>query len=165
QLSTWVGTSGQYVHADQHNIQWWDGGTKLMFNCDGGVHFSSNGGTTIRDRNKGLRLKQFYSIAIHPQQTNYFLSGAQDNGVHRLNHPGLDSSVEVYGGDGCYVAIDQNEPQYQFGSYVYNVYRRSTNNGASWITPVNNQSTGRFVNPWDYDNNTNIVYACNTTGT
>ncbi|WP_462249926.1 T9SS type A sorting domain-containing protein [Ferruginibacter sp.] len=164
-ISTWVGFTGQYVHADQHNIQWWDGGSKLMFNCDGGVHYSSNGGTTITDRNKGLRIKQFYSIAIHPSSTNYFLTGAQDNGVHRLNHPGLDSSVEVYGGDGCYVAIDQNEPQFQFGSYVFNVYRRSTNNGASWTTPVNNQSTGRFVNPWDYDNNANIIYACNNAGT
>jgi hypothetical protein len=163
-ISAWAGTSGQYVHADQHNAQWWDGGTKLMFTCDGGVHFSSNGGTTIRDRNKGLRLKQFYSVAIHPTETNCFLAGAQDNGVHRLNHPGLDSSIEVTGGDGCYVAIDQNEGQYQFGSYVYNVYRRSTNNGATWSTPVNNQSTGRFVNPWDYDNNANIIYACNSAG-
>lgn len=164
-ISTWASTFGQYVHADQHNVQWWDGGTKLLFACDGGIHFSSNGGTTIRDRNKGLRLKQFYSVAIHPTQTNYFLAGAQDNGVHRLNHPGLDSSIEVTGGDGCYVAIDQNEGQYQFGSYVYNVYRRSTNNGSSWSTPVNNQSSGRFVNPWDYDNNANIIYACNNAGT
>ncbi len=159
-ISTWVGSSGQYVHADQHNIQWWDGGNKLLFACDGGIHFSSNGGTTIRDRNKGLRLKQFYSIALHPNYPNYFLAGAQDNGVHRLNHPGLDSSIEVYGGDGCYVAIDQDQPQYQFGSYVYNVYRRSTNNGATWSTPVSDQSSGRFVNPWDYDNNANIIYAC-----
>lgn len=164
-ISTWASTVGQYVHADQHNVQWWDGGAKLMFACDGGIHFSADNGTTIRDRNKGLRLKQFYSVAIHPTQTNYFLAGAQDNGVHRLNHPGLDSSIEVTGGDGCYVAIDQNEGQYQFGSYVYNVFRRSTNNGASWSTPVNNQSTGRFVNPWDYDNNANIIYSCNTTGT
>lgn len=167
-ISTWASTVGQYVHADQHNIQWWDGGNKLIFTCDGGVHYSSNGGTTIRDRNKGLRLKQFYSVAIHPTQTNYFLAGAQDNGVHRLNHPGLDSSIEVTGGDGCYVAIDQNEGQYQFGSYVYNVYRRSTNNGASWTTPVNlgtSGTNGRFVNPWDYDNNANIIYACNTAGT
>lgn len=164
-ISTWASTVGQYVHADQHNIQWWDGGNKLLFACDGGIHFTSDKGSVIRDRNKGLRLKQFYSVAIHPTQTNYFLAGAQDNGVHRLNHPGLDSSIEVTGGDGCYVAIDQNEGQYQFGSYVYNVYRRSTNNGATWTTPVNNQSSGRFVNPWDYDNNANIIYACNNGGT
>ena len=166
-ISTWVGTTGQYVHADQHNIQWWDGGSKLLFACDGGIHYSSNGGTTIRDRNKGLRLKQFYSIAIHPTLTNHFIAGAQDNGMHRLNHPGLDSSVEVVGGDGCYAAIDQDEPQYQYGSYVYNVYRRSTSNGNNntWSTPINNQSTGRFVNPWDLDNIQNIIYACNNAGT
>jgi hypothetical protein len=163
-ISVWVGTSGQYVHADQHNIQWWDGGNKLMFTSDGGVHFSSNRGSTIRDRNKGLRLKQFYGIAVHPLQTNYFLGGTQDNGVHRLDHVGLDSSIEVTGGDGCYTAIDQNEPQFQFGSYVFNVYRRSTNNGASWSTPVNSQTTGRFVNPWDYDNVNNRIYACNNAG-
>ena len=164
-ISIWAGTSGQYVHADQHNIQWWDGGNKLMFTCDGGVHFSANRGSLIRDRNKGLRLKQFYGLAVHPLETNYFLAGAQDNGVHRLNHVGLDSSVEVTGGDGCYTAIDQDEPQYQFGSYVYNVYRRSSNNGQSWSTPVNSQSTGRFVNPWDYDNLNNRLYACNNAGT
>ena len=168
-LSAWVTGAGssQYVHADQHNIQWWDGGNKLMFTSDGGVFYTADGGTTIRDRNKGLRLKQFYSIAIHPTLTNHFIAGAQDNGMHRLNHPGLDSSVEVVGGDGCYAAIDQDEPQYQYGSYVYNVYRRSTANGNNntWSTPINNQSTGRFVNPWDLDNIQNIIYACNNAGT
>ncbi len=166
QLSSWAtSTVGFYVHADQHNIQWWDGGTKLMFNCDGGVHYSTDGGATKSDRNKGLRLKQFYSIAIHPTKPNYFIAGAQDNGMHRLDHPGLDSSAEVVGGDGCYSAIDQNNGNFQFGSYVYNVYRRSTNGGLNWTTPVNNQSTGRFVNPWDYDNNNFKIYACNNAGT
>ena len=163
-ISAWVGTSGQYVHADQHDIQWWDGGNKLLFACDGGIHYSADGGTTIRDRNIGLRLKQFYSVAVHPTTTNYFIGGTQDNGVHQLTNPGLGASVEVTGGDGAFVAIDQNEPQYQFGSYVFNVYRRSTNGGATWSTPINNQSSGRFINPWDYDNAANIIYACNTAG-
>ena len=163
-ISAWVGTSGQYVHADQHDIQWWDGGNKLVFACDGGIHYSADGGTTIRDRNIGLRLKQFYSVAVHPTTTNYFIGGTQDNGVHQLTNPGLGASVEVTGGDGAFVAIDQNEPQYQFGSYVFNVYRRSTNGGATWSTPINNQSSGRFINPWDYDNAANIIYACNSAG-
>ncbi len=166
-LSGWVTGLGvnQYVHADQHNIQWWDGGNKLLFTNDGGAFYTSDGGTTIRDRNKGLRLKQFYSIAIHPTETNTFLAGAQDNGMHRLNHPGLDSSLEVVGGDGCYSAIDQLQGQYEYGSYVYNVFRRTANNGATWSTPVNlgtSGSNGRFVNPWDYDNIGKNVYACYT---
>lgn len=166
-ISAWVGTSGQYVHADQHDIQWWDGGNKLMFACDGGVHYSSDKGTTIRDRNTGLRIKQFYSAAIHPDQAaqpNYFLAGAQDNGVHQLSSAGLGNSVEVTGGDGAFVAIDQNQPNFQFGSYVYNNYRRSSNNGTSWSSINLNSNTGRFINPWDYDNEANIIYACSGTG-
>jgi len=163
-ISAWVGTAGQYVHADQHNMQWWDGGNKLLFTCDGGVHFSADGGTTIRDRNQGLRLKQFYSVAIHPSTTNYFLAGAQDNGTHSLSNAGLGGSVEVTGGDGAYVAIDQDEPQYQFGAYVYNQYRRTTNGGASWGSVNFSASVGRFINPFDYDNSGNLLYAAYAAG-
>lgn len=161
-IAVWVGGSGQYVHADQHDVQWWDGGTKLMFACDGGIHYSANGGTTIRDRNKGLRIKQFYSVAIHPTETNNFIAGAQDNGMHRLNHVGLDSSIEFYGGDGMYAAIDQNQPQFQFGAAFNNNIRRSVNGGTSWGNV--SFSGGRFVSPWDYDNTGNIMYICNAAG-
>lgn len=170
-ISAWVGTSGQYVHADQHDIQWWDGGNKLVFACDGGIHFSADGGTTIRDRNVGLRLKQFYGVAIHPTTTNYFLCGAQDNGVHLLTNSGMGASVEVTGGDGGFTAIDQNEPQYQFGSYVNNRYRRSTNGGANWTsinfllgTSGSPSDFGRFINPFEYDNTANILYAAANAG-
>ncbi len=157
-ISNWVGTVGQYIHADQHKALWYDGGTKLLFGCDGGVHYSTDKGVTVTDKNQGLRLKQFYSVAIHPTSTNYFLAGAQDNGTHQLNGPGLTSSVEVTGGDGAYVAIDQNEPQYQFAAYVYSNYRRSTDGGATWSF-INYGNTGQFINPYDYDNTGNIFYA------
>ena len=163
-LSSWVGTTGQYVHADQHNVQWYDGGTKLIFSCDGGIHFSADKGITIRDRNAGLRLKQFYSVAMHPTNFNYFLAGAQDNGTHQLNNPGLSSSVEVTGGDGAYVDIDQDQPQYQFGAYVYNQYRRSTNGGASWTSVNFSTSIGKFINPFDYDDAANMLYASHAAG-
>jgi hypothetical protein len=158
-ISTWVGTTGQYIHADQHEAVWYDGGTKLLFANDGGIFYSTDGGATTRDRNQGLRIKQFYSVAMPPTAgSNYFLAGAQDNGTHALNSPGMGASVEVTGGDGAFVSIDQNEPQYQFGAYVFNQYRRSTNSGASW-TSVNFSSTaGRFINPFDYENTANIMY-------
>jgi trimeric autotransporter adhesin len=97
-----VGTAGQYVHADQQAILWRTG-NQVLIASDGGVHYSSDGGTTITDRNQGLRIKQFYSVAVHPTSTNYFLAGAQDNGVHQLNSAGLGASVEVTGGDGAWV--------------------------------------------------------------
>lgn len=170
-LSEWVGTTGQYVHADQHIVKWYDNGNKLLIGCDGGLHYSADKGTTIRDRNVGLRLKQFYSCAIHPATTNYFLAGAQDNGTHQLSNAGLGASVEVMGGDGGYTAIDQNEPAFQFGSYVYQTYRRSINSGANWSSidfytgtsgaPAN---FGQFINPYVYDNTANVIYASANAG-
>jgi hypothetical protein len=162
-ISAWVGTGGstQYVHADQHKVVWYNdgaGGTRLLFGSDGGIFYSTDSGTTIRDRNNGLRIKQFYSVAIHPTLTNYFLAGAQDNGNHQFSNAGLSTSVEVTGGDGAYVAIDQDQPQFQFGAYVFNQYRRSTNSGASWSSVNLNTGTGQFINPFDYDNTANIMY-------
>jgi hypothetical protein len=98
-------------------------------------------------------------VAIHPSSTNYFLAGAQDNGSHQFSMAGLGNTVEVTGGDGAFVAIDQNEPQYQFTSYVFNQYRRSTNSGATWSSINWSGSDGQFINPYDYDNVNNKIYA------
>ena len=166
QISTWVGTTpvNQYVHADQQIIKWYDNGNKLLVGCDGGIHYSADKGATFRDRNVGLRIKQFYSVAIHPSTTNYFLAGAQDNGSHQFNNAGLSSTVEVTGGDGAFVHIDQDQPQYQFTSYVFNQYRRSTNSGANWTSVNLNTGTGQFINPTDYDDAANIMYCGDAAG-
>jgi photosystem II stability/assembly factor-like uncharacterized protein len=166
-IGRWVGLAGQYVHADIHCIKMY-GANRVMFGCDGGIHYSSDGGTTIRDRNVGLRIKQFYSVAIHPSTTNYFLAGAQDNGTHQFNNAGLSNTVEVTGGDGAFVAIDQNQPQYQFGAYVYNRYRVSIDGGVSWTSVdynIGGLDFGEFINPWDYDDANNNLYAAAEPGT
>lgn len=163
-ISAWVGTSGQYVHADQHTSLWYDNGNKFLFGSDGGVFYSTDGGATSQDRNVGLRLKEFYSCAIHPTSTHYFLAGSQDNGTHQLNGPGLTSSIEVTGGDGAYVDIDQDQPQYQFGAYIYNQYRRSTNGGATWGSVNFSSSAGEFINPFDYDDLNNRMYCSHNAG-
>ena len=169
-ISEWVGTIGQYVHADQHKIIWYDGGNKLLFGCDGGVHYSTDGGVTIRDRNTGLRIKQFYSIAAHPTNVNYFLGGTQDNGTHQFNNAGLSNTIEVTGGDGAYAAIDQDNPAFQFGAFIFNTYRRSTNSGANWqrinfyTGATSSSNFGNFINVFTLDNNQNIIYAAAEAG-
>lgn len=156
-ISNWVGTTGQYVHADQQSMIW-RSNNRVIVASDGGIHVSPDGGTTFNDRNEGLRIKQFYSVAIHPTSTNYFLGGTQDNGTHSLNAPGLASSIEVTGGDGAFSHIDQDNGNYQFGAYVYNQYRRSTNGGSTWSSINYSSSAGRFINPTDYDDVNNIMY-------
>src|SRR5579875_2483721 len=118
-MTYWV-NSAPYVHADHHFIQWWTVGSesRIVIGCDGGVFYSNDGGTTFSDKNRNLAIKQFYAAAIHPTAgSSYLIAGAQDNGVHQLTNPGLSYSTEVYGGDGFFVHINQQNPQIQFGSY------------------------------------------------
>lgn len=163
QVARWVGTAMTYVHADYHFVTW--NNNQVLLATDGGVFYSNDDGATYTDRNVGLRLKQFYSCAIHPTSTNYFIAGAQDNGMHQMNSPGLGGSTEFVGGDGAFSHIDQDQPQYQWGSYVYNIYRRSTNSGSTWGTVTYNNGTGQFINPSDYDNWNNRMYAAHVGGT
>lgn len=159
-MSYWVSTA-PYVHADHHFVQWWkvDGETRVLMACDGGLFLSRNNGVTFADKNKDLAIKQFYSCAIHPTLPNYFLAGAQDNGSHKLNNPGLTYSIEVTGGDGAYVDIDQDQPSIQFTSYVYNQYRRSTNGGVNFTSFNHSSTIGLFINPFDYDDLSKKLYA------
>lgn len=159
----WV-TSPPYVHADHHFIQWMRVGTesRLVIGCDGGIFLSRDNGVSWADKNRNLSIKQFYACAIHPDAgSNYLLAGAQDNGSHQLKNPGLSYSIEVTGGDGCFVHINQQDPQIQFTSYVYNQYRRTVNGGQTWASVNLSTSAGLFVNPFDYDDAQNIMYASN----
>lgn len=157
QITRWVGNALPYVHADHHAVVWTT--SQILVGSDGGLFYSNDGGTTWSDRNDGLRLKQFYSCAIHPSSTNYFLAGAQDNGTHQFNGAGLTSSTEVVGGDGAFAHIDQDEPQYQFGAYVFAQYRRSTDGGSTWANVnFSGSNSYQFINPTDYDDVGNIMY-------
>ncbi len=162
-VSNWVGTTGQYVHADQQAMIWMPN-NRILVASDGGIHLSPDGGTTFTDRNENLRIKQFYSVAVHPTQTDYLLGGTQDNGTHSLNQPGLASSIEVTGGDGAFSHIDQTNGNNQFGAYIYNQYRRSTNGGTSWSSINYSSTTGRFINPTDYDDANDIMYCVGGAG-
>lgn len=157
-MTYWVGP-GPFVHADHHFMQMYPNGS-IVIGSDGGLFYSNDGGNSFKDKNRNLSLKQFYSCAIHPTQSAYILGGAQDNGVHQLKQAGLGYSTEVTGGDGGFVHINQVNPAYQYGSYVYNVYRRSTNGGSSWSPFTLGSSSGSFINPFDMDDNSNKMFAC-----
>src|SRR5665213_4209944 len=76
QISTWIGSALSYIHADQQTAVW--SGNQVLVGSDGGIFYSADSAATFTDRNRGLRLKQYYSCAMHPTNTNYFLAGAQD---------------------------------------------------------------------------------------
>lgn len=166
QVSHWYGGFGfQYAHADQHNIVFQNGSSSIAyFVNDGGVYRSANANAvtpTLAEKSMNYRTAQFYACALHPTaQTSYFLAGSQDNGTHKFTSFGLQTTTEATGGDGAFCHIDQDQPQFQFTQYVFNDYYRSSDGGVSW-TNVTFGGSGQFINPSDYDDVNNRMYAAN----
>jgi len=168
--STQGGASSQYVHADIHNIYFNTtaaGLNRVICMDDGGINYSDDGGMTWSDRNVGLRTLEFYSVAINPSDPNNYLAGAQDNGSHQFTQTGLKSTFQVSGGDGAFTAIDQLNPNNQITSYTYNDYYVCTDKGVNLnnsYTNVKIDATGNFINPFDFDGKTKILYAATSAG-
>lgn len=163
QISLWAynGFFGiDYVHADQHQIQFNPNDSNdLIFGTDGGVFYTNDAGANMHARNNGYNVTQFYACAINPNSgSNNFMAGAQDNGTQRYTSAGMNSTTEASGGDGAYTHIDQNQAAYQYTSYVYNNFYRSTNSGSSFSS-VQHENDGHFINPSDFDDNANIMYS------
>lgn len=161
QISQWYGGGGfQEVHADQHRILFdLDRPGRVLFGNDGGIFYSTNNGTTIRNRNNGYNVTQFYALAMHPDTfSNYFLAGAQDNGTQQFNQFDIANTNEVIGGDGFMCHIDQNEPNIQFGSVYEGDWRVSTDGGQNFGAMRSNDVGSGFYTPSDYDNDANILY-------
>lgn len=161
-LTYWTGACADYVHADQHALTFKDN-TTAVFGNDGGVYYSENLDASDPDffgANKGYNTVLFYSCAAANEPlSDVYLAGAQDNGTQKFANPGINSTVEASGGDGAYCFIDQDDPDVMIASYVFNVYKRSLDGGNSFSTFSNDQNNGRFINPADYDDDTDILYA------
>lgn len=164
-VSNWTAatTSPGYLHADHHAVVFATPDI-CYFGNDGGVSVTQNAAVAtpatpvFSTRVGGLNITQFYACAVHPTNVNYFLAGAQDNGTQRFNGAGIVSTTAATGGDGAFCFIDEDEPQYQFTSYVYAQYRRSVNNGTSFSNTNISSTLGSFINPTDYDSRSNAMF-------
>jgi photosystem II stability/assembly factor-like uncharacterized protein len=164
----WTQYGYWYIHPDQHNIQFspLNNGEMILAN-DGGIHFSTQAGNPknvvadFKARNKDYTVTQFYSVAQRNIiGDNFLIGGAQDNSVITINGEGKTDGKSVITGDGCFVFVDEDNP---------NVTIASTQNGNWYIQNRNGQTVfsfssganGAFVNPADYDDTKNILYANN----
>lgn len=143
-----------YAHADQHAIVFhprYDGSSNrtVFFTNDGGIArmddshaqlatgpnapcnpVNSKASFTALNNNYGVT--QFYHGAVSPDGTT-FLGGTQDNGtLLGTLEDGPNQWREVLGGDGGYVAIDQEQPRYMYGESQWGFMARSTNSGLGW---------------------------------
>lgn len=165
QVSQWAANCAGLpnVHADQHNIIFYPG-SEIIASNDGGMYYSADGGTSWVSRNQNLNITQFYGCDYHPTNTDYFLAGAQDNGTQRFNTPGMNTTTRVTGGDGGIPHIDQTDGQIQVTAFVFNNYFVSRNGGTSFSTLPGGNDRGQFINPTDYSDAQNVLYAGDDAG-
>jgi hypothetical protein len=165
--STFGGCAGADIHADNHAIIFKPGSpTEFLAGNDGGIYRTADAGINFTSRVTGYNVTQFYATAIHPTLTNYFLAGAQDNGTQKFSSAGINNTSNATGGDGGFCHIDQDNANIQITSYVYKNFYVSTNGGTSFSPKSfgGSGTTTPFINPSDYDDNANILYAGNING-
>jgi photosystem II stability/assembly factor-like uncharacterized protein len=164
----WAGGCGTMpvVHADHHNVFFFPGSPNEMIMVnDGGIYYSADAGVTYTNKSSGYNTIQYYYGAVHPTSgSNYMLAGAQDNGTHKFSTIGLGSVTTATGGDGGYCFIDQDDPNIQVTAYTNCYYNISRDGGANFNVNAHFGANGRFINPTDYDNTNNMIFAAYTGG-
>ncbi|MEE9371719.1 MAG: T9SS type A sorting domain-containing protein [Saprospiraceae bacterium] len=158
-------TESNVVHADQHVIEFFSNDpSRAIFANDGGIYYSNNLNVQnqkpdFSEKNNGYIVTQFYACATEqdPDDT-FFLAGAQDNGTRAFFDSGINDEVTWFGGDGAYCFFSARNDVSIFSSQFANYY--SWDPGQSiFTTIIDNASSGRFINPADYDPSQNILIA------
>jgi hypothetical protein len=174
--------ANRYVHADIHDIQFIGGPDNVLITTDGGIFYSENMSVTIgidpenpiqefpvfKQVNNAQNTTQYYYGRIHPQKGNQeALGGAQDNGSVYVNNTAPDSQVEsmISGGDGGYCFWDSNNPNVKITTVYGNRYYIHVGNTIHWIGNPQFPINGLFVNPMDYDDESNLIYSNAMTST
>lgn len=139
--SNWTGN----MHADQHDLYFVPGTSRLYVGNDGGVYKTTNLGTAWNWIGNGMITTQFYRLGVSQTNANVTIAGAQDNGTKRWgNTAGWE---DVMGGDGMECMIDYSNASIMYGTYPGGEMARS-NNGGSSFSSLTMPQDGSWVTPF-----------------
>jgi photosystem II stability/assembly factor-like uncharacterized protein len=119
---TWEDINPNYLHVDQHELEFNPHNNDLYVCNDGGLyHYAEN--QDWLDISAGIVTGQIYQLAQSPHNPNHTLCGFQDNGTMEFDG--------VYwrrrgGGDGFECAYDFTEENRRYGSIYYGDIYRTT---------------------------------------
>lgn len=152
---------GNEVHADCHDVAYHPSNPDIVYVAtDGGLYRSNDGGGQYFPVNDGYQTVQFYNgFSNSAQDPGIAFGGLQDNGSIRWN--GDLTWTQVFGGDGGWSAVDQNDDSRVYVSWQTLNIQRSLNGGASFasIVPPGNEFTA-FIAPYVIaEDNASIIYA------
>lgn len=155
-------SDGNYVHSDHHLMGDWGSPGYDFYSCnDGGLSFIQYQSKTdqkpiIEYMSSGVLVTQIYTVAITPQNPDYFMIGNQDNdGFSKEMHNGKVTWVAASAGDGTATAIDYSNSNIRYlgsqsGGLVradqgfsgnYQGTQLTTPKGAGFVWPLKLHST------------------------
>jgi len=164
-ISDWslmyYGGGDEYLHADQHTLEFKPGSSDVFITSnDGGVFYTSSATSpapVFQEKNQGYNTLQFYTCDLYPQAgAPVYVGGLQDNGTLLYQNAPLSINDMVDGGDGAYCFFDDDATNLLITSVYYNRYSVFLN-GAGY--DYLDYESGIFINPADYDSKNNTLYA------
>ncbi len=149
QITDWY-DSGEYteVHADNRYVAYHPITNQIFFCNDGGVYKYNETNTQWTELTSGLIITQYYRIAVSQLNDIFMIGGTQDNGGRKRIAPGAWSATN--GGDAMEVAINYEDDQIIYTTYIYGTLYRSYDQwdgdtydeitpwqteGGQWVTP------------------------------
>ena len=108
---------GKDIHPDNHAFAFDPENPQVVYaGNDGGIYRSKDGGKTWDGSiNQGLCITQFEFMEQHPTSDKIIFAGTQDNGT--IRYEGNDVFHHAADGDGGFVCIDSNQPDYVWHTY------------------------------------------------
>jgi len=163
QITDWWG-SGNYteIHADFHYVAYSNNSSHVYFCNDGGMYKYNETTDTWTDKSNGLKIGQFYRIANAGNHDVFMIGGTQDNGGRKRLPNG--SWENANGGDGMEVAIQPDDMDTYYTTYINGTGLQRTTNGGIDVVDIHQNipgtTNGQWVTPYDLDpNNSNVIVA------
>ena len=139
-----------YVHADIHDINYYNHTKELWIACDGGIFYSTDNGANFQRRNVGITGTDFWGFGQGWWYGDVMLGGAYHNGTMlREENVYINNWICTDGGDGTMGFVNPG-----IDRQVYSQYDIKTLKSNRTISPV----TRTFQNK---PNNTYIIGASN----
>ena len=144
-VGLWYGWPGpNYVHADNHDLEFSPVSGNTIFACnDGGIFKSTDGGANWSDLSSGISISQYYRLGGYAGDTSLVYLGAQDNGVVRKTG---NSFYNVYGADGMESVVDPTNSNHVLTSSQNGNLLLSMDGGGTFTT-VSPTSNGAWTIP------------------